>query len=144
MQKFNLLSQVQRNAVAIISLVVALTSLGYNTWRNEQSEGNRNQRFASFMILSKLNELQQLVFHRRYDPDLVANGNARTGWTYILTIRDLSQVLPPPLPDNADKLRATWNINWEDIENDQTSADNILTGLDEMRDETIKLLKQLK
>lgn len=46
MQKSNLLSQLQRNAVAIINLVVALTGLRYNTWRNEQSEGNRNQRFA--------------------------------------------------------------------------------------------------
>jgi len=144
MQKFNLLSQLQRNAVAIISLVIALTSLGYNTWRNEQSEGNRNQRFASFMILLKLNELQQLVFHRRYDPDLEAKGNPRTGWTYILTIKDLSQVLPPPLPASADKLRATWNINWEDIENGQNNADNILAGLDEMRDKTITLLKTLE
>ncbi|MFT5760079.1 MAG: hypothetical protein ACI9LM_004863 [Alteromonadaceae bacterium] len=144
MQKFNLLSQLQRNAVAIISLVVALTSLGYNTWRNEQSEGNRNQRFASFMILLKLNELQQLVFHRRYDPDLIVKGNPRTGWTYILTVNDLSQVLPPPLPVRADKLRATWNINWVNIENDQASVDNILSGLDEMRDETIQLLKTLE
>lgn len=144
MKKFNFLGQLQRNAVAIISLVVALTSLGYNTWRNEQSEGNRNQRFASFMILSKLNELQQLVFHRRYDPDLVAKGNPRTGWTYILTIKDLSQVLPAPFPSSADKLKATWNINWENIENDQASVDNILSGLDEMRDETIQLLKTLE
>lgn len=144
MQKFNLLSQLQRNAVAIISLVIALTSLGYNTWRNEQSEGNRNQRFASFMILLKLNELQQLVFHRRYDPDLIVKGDPRTGWTYILTVNDLSQVLPPPLPVSADKLRATWNINWENIENDRASVDNILSGLDEMRDEIIQLLKTLE
>jgi len=144
MQKFNLLSQLQRNAVAIISLVIALTSLGYNTWRNEQSEGNRNQRFASFMILLKLNELQQLVFHRRYDPDLIVKGDPRTGWTYILTVNDLSQVLPPPLPVSADKLRATWNINWENIETDRASVDNILSGLDEMRDETIQLLKTLE
>lgn len=58
MQNANLLNQFQRNAVAIISLVVALTGLGYNTWCNEQTESNRNQRFASFMVLSKLNELQ--------------------------------------------------------------------------------------
>ena len=144
MQKLNLLSQLQRNAVAIISLVVALTSLSYNTWRNEQSEGNRNQRFASFMILSKLNELQQLVFHRRYDADIHDKGNARTGWTYVLTINDLSQVLPPPIPVSADKLRATWSINWEGIENNQNKTDSILDGIDEMRDDTITLLKTLK
>jgi hypothetical protein len=143
-EKSNLLSQLQRNAVAIISLVIALTSLGYNTWRNEQSEGNRNQRFASFMILLKLNEIQQLVFHRRYDPDMADKGNPRTGWTYILTVKDLSQVLPAPLPERAEKLSVTWGNNWEGIENNQQSTDNILVELDQMRDETILLLKALE
>jgi len=47
-------------------------------------------------------------------------------------------VLPPPLPVSADKLHATWNINWENIANGQISDDHILSGLDEMRDETIQ------
>ncbi|UUO23722.1 hypothetical protein FGD67_11095 [Colwellia sp. M166] len=144
MQKANLLNQFQRNAVAIISLVVALTGLGYNTWRNEQTEGNRNQRFASFMVLSKLNELQELVFYRRYDPMLETQGDSIKGWAYVLTIHDLAQVLPAPLPDNADKLSVTWELNWEQIENDQKSADAILAELDEMRDKTILLLNTLK
>lgn len=143
MQKNDLINQLQRNTVAIISLVVALTSLGYNTWRNEQTENNRNQRFASFMLLSKLNELQQLVFHRRYDPELADKGNPRTGWTYILTIKDLSQVLPPPLPAKAENLSVTWSVHWENIESDQTSTENILAELDEMRNETLTLLKSL-
>ena len=43
--------QLRRNAVALISLVVALSSLGYNTWRNEQTEANRNERQAAFEVL---------------------------------------------------------------------------------------------
>jgi len=43
--------QLHRNAVALISLAVAITSLGYNTWRNEVSEQNRNQRCGSFELL---------------------------------------------------------------------------------------------
>jgi len=35
------LEQVRRNSVALISLVVAVTSLSYNTWRNEATEHNR-------------------------------------------------------------------------------------------------------
>lgn len=143
MQKSNFISQLQRNTVAIISLIVALTGLGYNTWRNEQTESNRNQRFASFMVLSKLNELQELVFHRRYDPELTDKGNPRTGWTYILTIKDLSQVLPEPLPTKVEKLNVIWSVNWETIESEQVSSDNILAGLDEVRNETILLLKTL-
>lgn len=40
--------QIRRNAVAIISLIVALTSLGYNTYRNELSEANRTVRQVGF------------------------------------------------------------------------------------------------
>lgn len=36
----NIKEQLRRNTVAPISLVVAVTSLGYNTWRNEHSEFN--------------------------------------------------------------------------------------------------------
>ena len=32
--------QIRRNTVAIISLIVALSSLGYNTYRNELTEAN--------------------------------------------------------------------------------------------------------
>ena len=33
-----ILEQLRRNQLAIISLLVALTALGYNTWRNELTE----------------------------------------------------------------------------------------------------------
>ena len=35
-----LLQQVNKNLLAIISLIVALTALGYNTYRNELTEEN--------------------------------------------------------------------------------------------------------
>jgi hypothetical protein len=38
--------QLRDNLVAITSLVVALSALGYNTWRNERTERNRNIRTA--------------------------------------------------------------------------------------------------
>ncbi|MFT4582683.1 MAG: hypothetical protein ACI915_002717 [Gammaproteobacteria bacterium] len=98
------LGQVQRNAVALISLAVALSGLTYNTWRNEKTEDNRNQRIAAFEILLKLNELQQIVFYRRYDKDLPDKGNPRAGWTVALTIQDLSQILHAPLPVHSSKL----------------------------------------
>ena len=85
--------QLRRNTVALISLTVAITSLGYNTWRNEHSEFNRNQRQASFEVLLKIGELEELVFHSVYDPGFANAGNARTGWALVLTIRDLSHVI---------------------------------------------------
>jgi hypothetical protein len=81
--------QLRSNVVALISLAVALSSLGYNTWRNERTEHNRNIRTATFEILTKLAELERVVFLAQYDHD-ASSGNPRTGWTYVLVIRDRS------------------------------------------------------
>jgi len=100
--------QLRRNVVALISLVVALTSLGYNTWRNEASEDNRNQRLVSIEVLRNLGELQQVVYHRHWGMDGENKGSALTGWAIVLTIHDLAMVLESPLPESAETLRATW------------------------------------
>ncbi|MEM7054531.1 MAG: hypothetical protein AAF446_08275, partial [Pseudomonadota bacterium] len=49
--------QIRRHSVALISLVLAATSLAYNTWRNETSEQHRNWRQASFQVLIEAGEL---------------------------------------------------------------------------------------
>ncbi len=136
--------QVRRNAVALISLAVALSALSYNTWRNEKSETNRNHRQAAFEILSKLNQLQQVVFHRRYDKDETDKGNPRLGWTIVLTIVDLSELLEAPMPQKAQMLRATWGSNWEDLGDEQLSVDTVLGSVDMMRGETLHLLRSLE
>jgi hypothetical protein len=134
--------QLRRNAVALISLVVAITSLGYNTWRNEQTEANRNQRQAAFEILLKLGELQQVVFHSHYDRD-ADKGNPRTGWAYILTVRDLAQVMGTPMSGMADELVATWSAHWQDLGVDQTGADAVMAGVDRARGQTLQVLRAL-
>ncbi len=136
--------QVKRNAVALISLVVALSTLSYSTWRNEKSEDNRNHRQAAFEILLKLNEFQQVVFHRRYDHDLTDKGNPRLGWAYVLTIRDLSQVLNGPLPERVDKFVLVWGDNWAELGDKQENVDLVLASIDDMREETLSLLRSLE
>jgi len=135
--------QVRRNSVALISLFVAVSSLSYNTWRNERSEYNRNQRVSSFEILLKLGELQQLVFHNHYDHDSEDKGNPRTGWALVLTIQDLSTVLESPLPDSSKELVAVWGDHWSQLGNSQDSADAILSGIEEVRTDTLTLLGDL-
>ncbi len=136
--------QVRRNAVALISLVVAITSLGYNTWRNEHSEFNRNQRQASFQILLTLGELQELVFHNIYDPDFINAGNARTGWALVLTLRDLSQVIEGDVADRGVDLHGTWGDRWKGIENQdkdsETAVNDAIAGL---RNATLAKLAEL-
>ncbi|MGB5179376.1 MAG: hypothetical protein WBP44_11675 [Gammaproteobacteria bacterium] len=143
-ERNSIIDQLRRNAVALISLVIAVSSLSYNTWRNEKTEDNRNQRFAAFEILLKLGELQQVVFHHHYDKDKSDKGNPRTGWSHVLTVRDLSRVLHPPLPGTADKLLTVWSENWEGLDKNITNVDSIMAGIDEMRGETLQLLDSLE
>ena len=64
--------QLRDNLVAITSLAVALSALGYNTWRNERTERNRNVRVAGIELLGEIGSLQQIIFYAHY-----AEGDAR-------------------------------------------------------------------
>ena len=66
MQTQTLLRQVRENAVALISLLTAVIALSYNTWRNENTESQRNIRQASFHVLESLGELQEVADYRYY------------------------------------------------------------------------------
>ena len=140
----SILRQVRRNAVALISLLIALSTLSYSTWRNEKSEDNRNHRQAAFEILIKVNEFQQVVFHNRYDGDVEEKGNPRLGWALVLTIDDLSQLLSEPMPATADQLKTAWAENWQHIGDQQENADTVLAAIDNMRIETLALLRSLE
>lgn len=117
--------QIRRNAVAIISLVVALSSLGYNTWRNEQTEMNRNVRHAAFEMLVRLGELQQVADHLHYANDS-ERGNPITGWGYVAVIRDLAMVMPTSVQQSSLVLFDTWDAQWEGL-GESTAAVNAIT-----------------
>lgn len=136
--------QLRDNAVALISLLVALGSLAYNTWRNERTEHNRNVRTAAFELLTKLAELERVVFLAQYDRD-VAGGNPRTGWTYVLVIRDLSGLVPAPVPLQAQELQRVWSGNWEGLgKDDETAVDHIDAAIVKLRDTTLGTLRSLR
>ncbi len=137
-------SQIKDNAIAIISLVIAISSLSYNSWRNELSEDNRNQRQAAFEIILKINELQQVVFYNHYEQDLKVQGNPRLGWTYVLTIQDLAMVLPETTREAANHLAASWNTHWSTLHAESKSKAAIDEGIDLMRREILRLLSALE
>lgn len=143
-ERKSIIEQLRQNAVALISIAIAISSLSYNTWRNEKTEDNRNQRFAAFEILLKLSELRQVVFYLHYDKDKVDKGNPRTGWSYVLTVQDLSRILPPPLPNTADTLLNIWKENWEELGEQDNTVNLVLDGIDVMRGETLQLLDSLE
>lgn len=138
-----IIEQLQRNLVALISVFIAVSSLSYNTWRNEKSEYNRNQRLASFEVLIKLGELRELVYHLHYDKDTVGEDAARTGWAMVFTIRDLTQVLENPISVAANSLHGTWSSHWSSLGDDVTSKNAIEAEIDALRDITLMMLQEL-
>lgn len=136
--------QLRNNTVALISLVVALGSLGYNTWRNERTEHNRNIRTATFELLTRLAELERVTYLAQYDRDL-NGGNPRTGWTYVLVIRDLATVVPEPVPAGATQLQKVWSENWEGLgKDDETAVNRIDDAVGKLRAASLTTLRSLR
>jgi hypothetical protein len=136
--------QLRNNAVALTSLFVALSSLGYNTWRNERTEHNRNIRTAAFEILTKLAEFERVVFLAHYDRDK-SNGNPRVGWTYVIVMDDLAAVMPGKVGPRSNELRKVWAENWEGLGNDNDVAvDRIEAGIVNLRNAALETLRELR
>ena len=132
-KKDKIVDQLQRNAVALISLFVACTSLGYNTWRNETSEHNRNQRLVSIEMLLVLGELQQIAWVNHYDMPAGVESNARSGWALVYTARDLSLVLDEPIPDSVAGLIEVWDENWATLGERDSEGQLIADGNDRIQ-----------
>ena len=143
MQSTKFIDQLRRNRVALISLVVAIISLSYNTWRNEASEDNRTQRLVSIDILLKLADLQQVVWRNHYDGDTEDKGNLRTGWTIVLTIRDIATILDAPMPESAENLWLVWNENHKELGDSTAAKDAIIMGIEKCRVDTLAVLQAL-
>lgn len=135
--------QLQRNAVALISLVIAITSLAYNTWRNEASEANRNQRLISIEVLHNLADLQQVVYHNAWDMDETDKGNPRTGWVHVLEVRDLTALLDGDVAASADELFEAWNGSWSTL-GDKSDYERVVAALESVRYETHARLRSLE
>jgi len=137
-------SQMRHQALALISLGVALTSVSYNTWRNERTEYNRNVRAATFQILAKLEDFERTVFLAQYDRDRT-QGNPRIGWTEVIVIHDLASVAPAPLESDAARLREVWQKNWEHLgDADESAVDHIEAAVGDLRQATLNTLRALR
>ena len=142
--KHGILEQIRRNAVALISLFVAITGLLYNTWRNEHSEHNRNQRWGSFQALLVLGELQEIVYIYFHDPQNSDISDMRRGWAKVLTIKHMADILDDPLPESATKLHGVWQDNWKGLEERKwENRNNIDMAIEEFRQDTLMTLREL-
>jgi hypothetical protein len=84
------------------------------------------------------------VFLAQYDRD-TRGGNPRIGWTYVLTIRDLSVVVPGPVSGGAAELQKVWGGNWEGLgKNDETAVNRIDDAIGNLRQSTLATLHRLR
>jgi hypothetical protein len=152
-QKNGLKEQIQRNLVALISLSIAVAGLAYNTWRNEASEHNRNQRLVSIQILVMLGEFQQVVLDRGHGEALGAEQARRKGWALALTVRDIAMVADGDVLDASQTLFEVWKKNSialrrvsdTDLAKDRASQAQkaIEAAIDSVRRETQQVLRDL-
>jgi hypothetical protein len=134
---------VRDNLVALVSLAVALSALGYNTWRNERTERNRNVRVAGIEMLREIGSLQQIIFYAHYQQG-DARGDPRMGWADVLTIGDLAALMPPEVARDATALRDAWEANAPDlVEKDEAFA-RIDGAIDTLRQATLAELRALR
>lgn len=139
-----MLKQLKNNSLAIISLLVALSALSYNTWRNEQSEYNRNIRYSGFEVLLHVGEIQRIVYLAHYDKDTY-RGNPRSGWVEILIIRDLSHLMPAAVIKAADELFDSWSKHWDTLGTDSDiGVVQIDNKINELRKKILASLKVLE
>lgn len=111
--KISIRRQIHNNAVALISIAIAISALAYNTWRNETTEEQRNVRHAAFRVLEDLGAVQEVVDSRYYylafGSEIAAEGELRIrGFGSVALIRDLMSLMPPPGPRAGGTLHQLW------------------------------------
>jgi len=137
-----LLQQINRNLLAIISLAVAISALGYNTYRNEQTEENRNIRFAGFAILQELSELQLLIDYAHYDKDTI-KGNPITGWGHLLYVKDMSNLVSREVVAGTEALIKIWDNEWQTVRDDEASNQRVTAGIRALRELVRRTMESL-
>jgi hypothetical protein len=144
MPHFTLLPQVKNNLVAIISsLCVAISSIFYAGWRDARTELHRNIRVAGFEVLKNLGELQMVVDYAHYQQDRQL-GNPITGWGRVLLVKDLTQVMPEPVPQSAEKLFQIWQAEWENVPDSEESVKHVTDAIAVTRKAVLEVLRKLE
>ena len=137
----NFWQQVRKNSLSLLSLMVALSALSYNTWRNEATERNRNIRAAEFEMLRHLIDVQQIIdqTHLRKDGQ-----NLNQGLNRVLLISDLARLTPAPVQQSAEKLRADWVQHADKLADQREAMANLSEQVWHTRQAVLASLRSLK
>ncbi|MBK8067978.1 MAG: hypothetical protein IPK27_10225 [Rhodanobacteraceae bacterium] len=134
----------QKHAVALISLCVALFSTSYNTWRNETTEAHRNVRQAAFSMLSTVGEFQQTVDRRYWGGDR-SDANRIRAWGAVSLLRDLGPLVSGDTRARADALHARWSADLDALDaGERPAEERIAQATAELRTQLIADLVALQ
>lgn len=151
--------QIRNHSVALLSLAIAVSALGYNTWRNEKTEDQRNIRHAAFRVLETLGELREVVderfYYQPFREDMSKESQLRLrGYGRAALTRDLLILLPPPAPASGQLLHSTWLKHYNSLddldpagEHSQRAIDAELSigkALDDTREVVLQLIRNLE
>jgi hypothetical protein len=135
-------SVLKQNLLAIISLLVAFSALGYNSWRNELTEQNRNVRFAGFEIIKNIGELERITYLIHFDKATIRN-SPRDGWAVVLVLKDLSQLMPTDVVSRAQNLFQVWGAQWDGLGKEDLAVADIDAAINALRLETLESIRLL-
>jgi hypothetical protein len=138
-----LVEHVKNNLIAVVSLAIALTALGYTAWREEATEKNRTVREAGFEVLKNLGELQLVINYALYDPQSPL-GNPYLGWGYVAIVSDMSSLLPEEVQIRSQRLTEVWGENWKELKTSEAAADAITKEVDAARETTVQAMRHLR
>ncbi|MGV6807963.1 MAG: hypothetical protein ACWA5K_08700 [bacterium] len=138
-------AQFQRNLVAIVSIVLAVTGFSYNAYRMELTEANSNVRTAGFALIEKLASLDEVLIYARYSENIDQAEMERlrkSGWVQVIALRDLSYPMPADVRDASVQLMKTWQTHSLDLGSTGGYAE-IDNSLESMRSQVIAALNDL-
>lgn len=141
--KIDFPQQIKTHAVALISLITALSGLYYNNWRDHQNERNHNMRNAAFEVLKDLGELQTIVNYAHYDED-VSKGNPIEGWKYAIQVRDLSHLLSRDSQLQGRQLYQVWQKDWAALGQNKHSEQRISQQISVTRDTVLATIHAIE
>jgi len=116
--------QFQQNILAILSVMIAISALGYNSWRNEKSEGNRNFRAAGFEIMREAAHLQYIVDSSTY-AEGENSSDTINGWVKVNLILTLSELMTDDVKEKAKLLKQVWSDNSHNLDSDDEANKKI-------------------
>jgi len=135
---------VRQNALALVSLFIALFGLGYNTWRNETTEHHRNVRQSAFIALDALGEVQQLADTRFFGAEH-SEANRIAIWGRVTLVRDIATLVSADTAERADALFTAWSGNAAAFDNGDAEAERaVAVAIREARAQVLADLQRLR